>query len=418
MKIFRTLEPEKVKNLLVLFISGLCFWTSLTTLLPTLPAYIQDIGGTTQEVGLVMGSFAIGLLLFRRVLGNIADRRSRKLVVLIGTAVVGLAPLCYLIVDSIPLLMVARAFHGISIAAFTIAYSTLVVDVSPPQQRGELIGYMSLVAPIGMALGPALGGFLAAGMGYNTLFLVSSVLGLLAFICALQVKEALPAKDSIGDKNTTASSPPQKFWQLLTSPRLRIPAVVMLMVGLIFGTMITFLPLYIGESELELNPGLFYTAAAIASFAIRLFTGRASDRYGRGIFITGSLVCYGVAMLLLAVAQNAPTLLIAGIFEGAAAGTILPMMIALLSDRSQAYERGQIYAICIGGFDLGMAIAGPTFGSIIALIGYRGLFFFAASLAGVAFFIFLTLSSKNLSHSIRFATGQEKDLYALTFHQS
>ena len=51
-----------------------------------------------------MGSFAIGLLLFRPMLGKLADDRSRKLVLLIGVAVVAIAPLGYLFVKSIPLL--------------------------------------------------------------------------------------------------------------------------------------------------------------------------------------------------------------------------------------------------------------------------------------------------------------------------
>jgi MFS family permease len=58
-------------------------------------------------------------------------------------------------------MMVIRAFHGLSIAAFVVAYSALVIDIAPPANRGELLGYMSLVNPVGMALGPCLGGLFA-----------------------------------------------------------------------------------------------------------------------------------------------------------------------------------------------------------------------------------------------------------------
>ncbi|NEQ08813.1 MAG: MFS transporter, partial [Moorea sp. SIO4E2] len=85
MKVFQTLEGQQRQNLLILFTVGLLFWSSLTSLLPTLPQYIEDLGGTKQQVGLVMGCFAIGLLLFRNPLGRMADLRSRKLVVIIGT---------------------------------------------------------------------------------------------------------------------------------------------------------------------------------------------------------------------------------------------------------------------------------------------------------------------------------------------
>ena len=68
-----SLEAAKLKNLLTLFAVGLFFWLSLTSLLATLPAYIQDIGGTPRQVGLVMGCFAIGLLLSRTLMGRTAD---------------------------------------------------------------------------------------------------------------------------------------------------------------------------------------------------------------------------------------------------------------------------------------------------------------------------------------------------------
>jgi MFS family permease len=416
-KVFQTLDPDKRLNLLVLFIAGFSFWTSLASLLPTLPAYIQDIGGTTQQVGIVMGSFALGLLLFRGLLGRMADQRSRKIVVMIGTAVVGLAPFCYLFVQSIPVLMVVRAFHGISVAAFTTGYNTLVVDLSPPQQRGELIGYMSLVAPIGLGLGPALGGYLAEAAGYTPMFVMAGGVGLIAFVAASQVREKRVQRVS---PETNPETPPplqQKFWVMLFSPRLRIPAAVMLMVGLVFGTLATFLPLYIRAVEIDFNPGLFYAIAAITSFISRLYTGRASDRLGRGIFISGSLLCYLISMILLATANSILSLILAAIVEGIAAGTVIPMMIALMSDRSATYERGKVYSICIGGFDVGIAIAGPVLGSVVGITGYRGIFFLAGFLATTALFLFATQSSKNLSHSVRFATGRERDVYALDLSQ-
>ena len=93
---FKSLEPRKIRILIILFLTGLFFWISITALLPTLPTYISYVGGTTHEVGFVMGCFAIGLLLSRFWLGKLADQHSRKIVVLIGTIVAFLAPLGYL----------------------------------------------------------------------------------------------------------------------------------------------------------------------------------------------------------------------------------------------------------------------------------------------------------------------------------
>lgn len=412
MNIFRDIEPQPKRSLVTLFTAGLLFWCSLASLLPTLPLYVQSVGGTKQQIGFVMGAFAIGLLLSRPQLGKIADSRGRKQVLLLGVSVAALAPIGYLLAQSVPLLLFLRAFHGISIAAFTTAYSALVTDLSPPGKRGELIGYMSLAAPIGLAFGPAMGGFVQAGVGYPALFAMSAAFATVALFITTKIVEPnfaeLTKSDSLSeDKNR------QKYWQMLWNPRVRIPALVLLLVGLVFGTLSTFMPLFIQETKVNLNPGLFYSTAAIASFGLRLVTGRASDKYGRGLFISGGLICYAVSMLLLYFANSSGAFLIAALIEGTAGGTVMPMMVTLMSDRCEPQERGRLFSICIGGFDLGIALAGPTLGFVAEQVGYRNMFGLAAGLGGVALLIFVTLSSKNLSHSLKFAIGRGKDVYAL-----
>ncbi|MEC4806771.1 MAG: MFS transporter [Jaaginema sp. PMC 1079.18] len=425
MKVFFALDRDRQRNLLLLFGSGLLFWLSITSLLPVLPAYVQYVSpgdmvlqgwgwnlflSVESQVGLVMGCFALGLLVFRSPLGQLADRRGRKWAITIGAVVVGAAPLGYIYTESIPLLMALRAFHGISIAAFTTGYSALVVDLSPVQYRGQLLGYMSLVTPIGMSIGPAVGGYMSESGGYRLLFFVAAIAGFLALFLASWVQEDFQAP--VGDR-AFQSAPKGRFWQILKSRSLGIPAVVMLLVGLLFGTLTTFLPLYFRASGVDLNIGLFYTGAAIASFLVRLLTGTASDRYGRGVFISLSLACYGVSMILLAIAQTGVTFLGAAILEGCGGGILIPMAIALMSDRSYSHERGLVYAICIGGFDLGIALAGPGLGFLANSIGYRGLYGLASSFAWLALLVFMTQGGKNLLHSWRFATGRAKDCFAV-----
>lgn len=412
MNALTTLDPQRRNSLLILFAAGLSFWSSMASLLPTLPLYVKEIGGTEQQVGLVMGSFAIGLLLSRRWLGRLADRRSRKIVVLVGTGVVAIAPLGYLLVTSIPLLMALRAFHGISIAAFTTGYTALVADLAPQKNRGELIGYMSLVTPIGVAIGPAMGGFLQDAFGFSALFQLASGLGVLSWLAAVQVWEPRLPKSNPETESAKVGGG-RSFWSLLLSPRLRVPAFVMLLVGLVFGTITTFVPLYIQSTSIDLNPGWFYTAAAISSFTMRLVSGRASDRVGRGLFISTALLCYGISMIVLWHASSPQAFLIAALAEGAGAGIMIPTTIALMSDRSVAKERGRVFSLCIGGFDLGIAIAGPTLGSVAQYLGYANLFGLAAGFVAIALSVFLTQSSKDLPHSLRFAFGRERDVYAV-----
>jgi MFS family permease len=428
-RVFATFSPALRWNLAILFVAGLCFWAGLAGLLPTLPLFIETLGATGSQIGVVMASFAIGLLCARPWLARLADERGRKLVLLVGIIAIAIAPFLYLLAIFLPpltwqisvgertvylngvllLLMLFRAFHGLSIAAFVVAYSALIVDISPPANRGELIGYMSLVNPIGMALGPALGGFLLESSSFSTAFMAMGVLGLLGVFCVTQVKETYTPMPP----STMAAGVRPQFWSLLWTPRVRTPAIILLMVGLAFGTLSTFVPLFVRETGLALNVGLIYTASAIASFAIRLLVGRASDRYGRGRFISISLLFYTLSMWTFWHADSAPMFLIAGLIQGCAAGTLIPMIAALMGDRSAANERGKVFGLVMVGFDVGIALAGPLFGAFADVVSYRDCFGLAGIMTFIAFWIFITASSKDLGHSLRFSLGQGRDLYAV-----
>ena len=197
------------------------------------------------------------------------------------------------------------------------------------------------------------------------------------------------------------------------TPRIRIPALVLLVIGTAFGTLSTFIPLYMLEQEVVLNIGLFYTVSAIMSFSARLIIGRASDRYGRGIFITISLILYGTAMGILWQAHSAPLFLLGAAVQGCGAGTLIPMMSALMADRAYPHERGQLFGLCMVGFDLGIAIAGPTMQQLALRIGYSNVFGLVTVMIMAGLGVFLTFSSQDLTHSLKFALGRGKDLYAV-----
>ncbi|WP_138499944.1 MFS transporter [Nostoc sp. PA-18-2419] len=407
MKVFNTFDTELRYNLLILFTAGLLFWSSVASLLPTLPLYLEYVGATKQQIGIVTGSFAVGLLLTRPILGRLADERGRKLVLLIGSIVAAIAPFGYLATQGIGLLILVRIFHGVSIAAFTTGYSALIADLAPTEKRGEVISYMSLATPIGLAIGPALGGFLQATTTYGVLFLFSAELGFVALLAIVQVTNPpLQTQESTLDNN-------HKFWQILNSPRVRVPTLIMLLVGLSVGTVHTFVSLFIKSTQIDFNGGLFFTVAAISSFSTRVFAGKASDRFGRGLFITFGIICYILALLLLWQANSVISFLLAAIFEGSGGGTVISMVVTMMADRSLPQERGRIFAICVTGFDLGIAIAAPVLGSIAEQVGYRSMFGYGAAITFLALVIFFTKSSKDLSKSLRFALGRTPDTYAL-----
>ncbi|BAZ13959.1 general substrate transporter [Calothrix sp. NIES-4071] len=406
MEVLLRLEPKIRNYMLTLFAAGLLFWSSIGASLSTLPLYIEQLGGSKREVGFVMGSFAVGLLIFRPQLGELADRRSRKIVLIIGALVAAIAPLGYQVFTSIPGLMALRAFHGISIAAFTTAYAALVTDIAPAENRGEVLGYMTLTGAVGLALGPAIGTYIQENASYTLLFNIIAILGLLSLLFVLPI-ENFPVL-----QNTDDTSSDENIWQVYRSQRVRVPALTMLLIGSSVGTLNTFIPLFIKSIHVDFDCGLFYTIAAVSSLVSRFFTGGASDRIGRGLFVTLGLIGYTLSMLLLWQANNDFSFIMSAVLEGAGGGTFLSTMDVVIADRSLPQERGRIFALCVVGFDLGIAIAGPLGGSLAEQVGYGNMFGVAGALTFSAVLIFLTLSNKNLINSLQFALGRGIDDFA------
>ncbi len=423
--------------------------------LPTLPLYVSHVGGSPAEVGRVIGGFTIGLLLFRPHLANLADRKGRKPVLLIGIAAVALAPLGYLLTENLGLLFGVRIFHGISVAGLTLAYSALVADLAPIKVRSEVLSYMSLTTPTGMSLGPALGSTLLDRGGYTPLFFTSAFLGLLSFALALQVREARPrhnAATAVPEAASSAATQPgpkakaeDGFWHHLKSPAVRIPTLMMLLIGLAFGTLMTFTALYLkteaasitlwlpwvqlpsngtafqggfGPKVMAMSGGLFFSSAAMTGFILRFVAGLLSQRLGMGLLMSLGMALYGVAMVMLSLATQPETFLLAAIIEGAGFGLLIPMLSVLLANRSEPAQRGRIFGICLLGLDLGGAIAAPLFGEIANSLGYRPLFAIGAAMVFLALGLFLTRANASLGQSLRFALGKGPDGYALPDAQS
>ncbi len=376
--------------------------------LPTLSLYLDHVGGTPGQVGQVMGGFTIGLLLFRPRLANLADRQGRKPALLIGLGVVALAPLGYALTESLPLLFAVRVFHGISVAALTLAFSALVADIVPGEGRAEVLSYMSLTTPTGMCLGPALGSTLLENYGFLPLFLTSSALGGLGFLLALWVKEVGQADLA---KNATGKMP---FWSLLKSPAVHIPTLMMLLLGLAFGNLMTFTALYLQAEAIPLKAGYFFSAAAVMGFVMRLFSGLVGGKLGRGLLMSLGIGAYGVAMVIMFLARSPQQFLLAAIIEGGGFGLVIPCLAAMLADRSLPEQRGRIFGVCLLGLDLGGAIAAPLFGQIANSLGYRPLFAITAVMVFLSLLLFVTRSSKDLAYSLRFALGRGEDVYALS----
>ena len=407
---FSNLDTQLRKNLTAIFWTGLFFWSSMSSQLPTLPLYIRTLTQSFDQIGIIMGSFAIGLLVFRSYLGKLSDRKGRRYTMRIGLIVAAVIPLCYALLPSIPLLMLFRAIHGISIAAFASSYSALIADIAPIEKRGEVIGYMSLVNPLGLAIGPALGGLMQEAWGYQPLFITASLLAFAGLLLTTQIEDKANESDRQTATTTVTKS---KFWQTFLSSRVRVPSTILLLVGIAFGTLSAFMPILMQQKNISLNAGLFYMAAALSGFIIRFPVGRLSDKWGRGVFISIGICFYALTMGIICFASSNYQFLLAGVSEGLGSGILIPAIVALLADRTFPQERGYVFGMTWMGFDLGIAFAGPVMGKMISLVGITNIFAIATGFCILGLIVFGTQSNKSASESFKFAIGKTSDRYAV-----
>lgn len=149
--------------------------------IPVLPQLIIDLGRVdldqaTRISGYLLGIFALTQFFAGPVLGNLGDRYGRRPVLIASMlafaadyALMGFAP-------TLAWLFVGRAVAGVAGAIYGPA-SAALADVSPPEQRAKLFGWMGATFGIGFIIGPAIGGLLA-DMGPRAPFMAAALLAL------------------------------------------------------------------------------------------------------------------------------------------------------------------------------------------------------------------------------------------------
>jgi MFS family permease len=125
------------------------------------PLFITAHGGGQQDIGIIMGIFALASAACRPWVAEMVDRLGRKRSLSIGCSLMLIMPLLHLLLhgplDTIywPLLLF-RAVHGIGLAICFNAVFTFIVDLIPVQRLNEGIGMFGTSGLVGLAIGPAI----------------------------------------------------------------------------------------------------------------------------------------------------------------------------------------------------------------------------------------------------------------------
>ncbi len=151
------------KNLLILFTSTFLFFLNEALLLPTLPVHLSSIGYTNTQIGIVLGAFALGVLLFRPLSGYVTDQKSRKLALIIG------------------------ALFGSGSALCSPALSAFVADETQQQARGTVFGFYYGAFDTGVIVAGLIMGVIADLTTLRDMFVILSLSGLVCLLVFVMV---------------------------------------------------------------------------------------------------------------------------------------------------------------------------------------------------------------------------------------
>ena len=140
----------------------------------------QDLGATQSELSWAVNSYALifaGLLFTYGVLG---DRYGRRLALVVGLVVFGLASLLAAFSRSPEALIASRALMGLGGAAVLPSTLAMITVVFEPAERPRAIGIWAGASGVAIALGPVTGGVLLEHFWWGSVFLVNVPVVLLA----------------------------------------------------------------------------------------------------------------------------------------------------------------------------------------------------------------------------------------------
>lgn len=147
-----------------------------------LPVIAADFDTTTTNLQWVLSGYMLALGSLMIPASRLADLIGRKRVLLTGMAVFGLSSLACGLSQSATMLEVLRVVQGVGGAMIMPVSLALVTNATDASVRARVLGLMFGIANIGTAVGPLVGGGLAATAGWRWVFFVNVPIIIVAIV--------------------------------------------------------------------------------------------------------------------------------------------------------------------------------------------------------------------------------------------
>lgn len=363
--------------------SSLLFFASFNMIVPELPSFLASMGGGKHK-GLIIALFTVTALISRPFSGKIADRLGRKPVIMFGSLVCFVCSLLYPLMTTVFGFLLLRLVHGFSTGFTPTGQTAFLGDIIPAERRGEAMGLLGTAGTLGMAGGPALGGWISSVFSLEAMFYCSSLFAVVSSLIVLSIRETVKDPHPVSLRLLKIEK------KDLFEPRVLAPCLVMGLCAYAYGNLFTIMPDF-GAQMGIVNKGLLFTYFTVASFLIRLLAGRASDRIGRVKVLRISTALMTLSMIWVALADTKLMLIIGASLYGLAQGATSPTLLAWAADLSDPEHKGRgvasLYIFMEFGIGVGAFLSGLIYADRIPMI--MTTFMISAALSGVAFLYLL-----------------------------
>lgn len=382
-------------------------------LIVVLPLYIASeniegkVLGLTESLitGLILGVFGLITSFAQPFTGRLSDKfGKRKLFVVLGLVIFTFANFSYSFAHSYTLLMVIRIAQGIA-AAFTITASlALVSELSQKSTRGNNMGVYNSFRLVGFGVGPLGSGILIENGPYQ-LPLIGEMNGFVAAFCIAAAAALFSAiLVSLFVKDPDDIEPSRRKIKIRLKSRdperLLDPIFALALATLVMSFGFSLLAPIESIINERLSQGAFmfsleFSALIGALAVVQPIVGKASDRFGRRVFIVIGLICLIPIVFAEGLVTEPWQLITLRGLQGVSAAMVFAPSLALAGDLAETGQTGSQLAVVTMAFGLGISLGSFVSGYAIRF-GYLVPFALGALLAAIGVLIVTTQIPKNV----------------------
>ncbi|MBI4295375.1 MAG: MFS transporter [Chloroflexi bacterium] len=164
---------------LVLLLSAI----SGTAVAVAFPVITSSLDASLILAGWVLSAYQLVITTTMPLAGKASDVFGRKFIFMLSLSFFILGSLLCAVAPNIQLLILSRVIQGIGGGGFLPSAAGIVAEQFP-KSRQQALGLFTSIYPIGMIIGPNLGGWMTSALGWRSVFWLNIPLGLVALVAA------------------------------------------------------------------------------------------------------------------------------------------------------------------------------------------------------------------------------------------